>query len=116
MVAVPASCLFKFSTLVRVLLHINNDNQSAQTVFSHHKVHILDNFIAQFVSWLEIRCKLTHIWRTPCVIFAILPMVRSSAVKNPVSSITVIHVGCGITQLKDIVSTGMETYIKLYRL
>lgn len=43
--------------------------------------------------------------------FAILPPVLSSAVKNPVSNITAIHVGCGITQLRVIVSTGNETLI-----
>ena len=38
--------------------------------------------------------------------FAVPPTALSSAVRNPVSSTTVIHVGCGITQLRDIVSTG----------
>ncbi len=42
--------------------------------------------------------------------FAILRLVLSSVVKNPVSSITAIHVGCGITQLRVIVSTGNETF------
>ena len=41
--------------------------------------------------------------------FAVLPLVLSSAVKSPVSSITVIPVGCGITQLRVIVSTGSKT-------
>lgn len=42
--------------------------------------------------------------------FVTQPLVHSSAVKNLVSSITVIHVGCGIIQLKDIVSTGDMVY------
>ena len=41
--------------------------------------------------------------------FAGLPLVLSSVVKSPVSSITVIPVGCGITQLRVIVSTGSKT-------
>lgn len=43
------------------------------------------------------------------MIFVVLPLVLSSAVKSPVSSITVIPVGCGITQLRVIVSTGSKT-------
>ena len=48
--------------------------------------------------------------------FVVLPLVLSSAVKSPVSSITVIHVGCGITQLRVIVSTGSKAIFsqKLY--
>lgn len=46
--------------------------------------------------------------------FAVLPRVLSSAVKSPVSSITVIHVGCGITQLRVIVSTGSKTILKVF--
>ena len=41
--------------------------------------------------------------------FVVLPLVLSSAVKSPVSSITVIPVGCGITQLRVIVSIGSKT-------
>lgn len=38
--------------------------------------------------------------------FVVLPQALFSAVRNPVSSIIVTHVGCGIIQLKVIVITG----------
>lgn len=45
--------------------------------------------------------------------FVVLPRAPSSVERNPVSSTTVIHVGYGITLLKDIVSTGKTKMLKL---
>lgn len=39
--------------------------------------------------------------------FVVLPQALFSAARNPVSSTTVTHVGCGITQLKVIVTTDL---------
>lgn len=46
--------------------------------------------------------------------FVVLPRAPSSVERNPVSSTTVIHVGYGITLLKDIVSTGKTKVLKLW--
>ena len=46
--------------------------------------------------------------------FVVLPRAPSSVERNPVSSTTVIHVGYGITQLKDTVSTGKTKMLKLW--